>query len=46
VAVAGGLKFRGIAAGGLSTCGITADGSAYCWGGNEMGAVGVAIVGR
>src|SRR5690606_38856859 len=38
--VATGLRFSGIAAGTFSTCGHTAEGRAYCWGQNDLGALG------
>jgi alpha-tubulin suppressor-like RCC1 family protein len=44
VTVAGGLKFKTLGVGGMATCGITVDGTAYCWGENEVGAVGKPIV--
>lgn len=42
VRVVGGLVFAEIAAGGFigHTCGITTDRVAYCWGDNEVGAIG------
>lgn len=45
VAVAGGIAFTGIVVGGFSnlnahTCGLTGTGQAYCWGDNEVGALG------
>ena len=39
-AVSGGLSFTQLAAGNAHTCGITADGTAYCWGANDVGALG------
>ncbi len=42
VAVSGGLSFVEVSAGGeMHTCGVTDDGSAYCWGNNEWGQLGV-----
>lgn len=41
LAVAGGLTFRAISPGLSSTCGIAADSTAYCWGLNAVGEVGV-----
>jgi len=43
LAVQGGLTFSRLAAGGLHTCGLTADGSAYCWGANSIGQLGVQV---
>jgi alpha-tubulin suppressor-like RCC1 family protein len=39
-AVAGGLRFKSIAAGVAHTCGITTDGSLACWGSNLAGELG------
>jgi alpha-tubulin suppressor-like RCC1 family protein len=39
--VAGGLKFRVVAAAGAHSCGLTVpDGRAYCWGNNSLGQLG------
>lgn len=38
--VAGGLKFRMIAAGVGHYCGLTTEGAAYCWGFNSFGQAG------
>ena len=42
VAVTGGIVFAKLAPGGFvgHTCGVTGAGKAYCWGDNEVGAVG------
>ena len=40
--VAGGLKFRALAAGGRSTCGLTTARVVYCWGLNDLGQLGTA----
>lgn len=45
VAVTGGIAFAQIVAGGFSnlnahTCGLTGSGQAYCWGDNQVGAIG------
>lgn len=40
VKVEAGLSFDKIAAGGYHTCGIS-DGSAYCWGNNDNGQLGI-----
>jgi alpha-tubulin suppressor-like RCC1 family protein len=45
VAVIGGLRFKQITAGSLVTCGIVADGTAYCWGYNGQGALGIGFAG-
>ncbi len=39
--VVGGLKFKEISAGFLFTCALTATGTAYCWGENELGQLGI-----
>ena len=41
LAVAGGLTFSSLSAGWGPTCALTANGSAYCWGDNSDGALGV-----
>jgi alpha-tubulin suppressor-like RCC1 family protein len=40
VPVAGGHKFRSLAAGASHTCGIATTGRTYCWGANKYGQVG------
>ena len=44
VAVSGGIAFAQLVTGGFAdfghTCGLTSTGAAYCWGDNEVGAVG------
>jgi alpha-tubulin suppressor-like RCC1 family protein len=40
VAVAGGLRFRGVTAGHVHTCGVTTGDRAYCWGFNRDGRLG------
>ena len=40
-AVAGGLVATQITAGYMSNCALTADGSAYCWGSNWYGGLGI-----
>jgi alpha-tubulin suppressor-like RCC1 family protein len=40
VAVAGGLKFRSIAA-GASACGVTTNSAVYCWGSSDWGVSGI-----
>ncbi len=39
-AVAGGVRFRFLAAGATHACGVGADGSAYCWGSRGQGELG------
>ena len=41
VPVVGGLRFKMLAAGAAHVCGLTFDGSAYCWGSNEGGQLGI-----
>src|SRR5262245_17577300 len=41
VQVTGGLSFTSISAGGAHTCGVTAAGTAYCWGANVSGDLGI-----
>lgn len=40
VPVVGSRVFRTLTAGNAHTCGLTADSAAYCWGGNDVGALG------
>ena len=41
VRVAGGLRFTTIAAGRTHSCALTSEGTAYCWGSNSHGQLGV-----
>lgn len=41
VRVAGGLAFNGVAVGVFHTCGVATSGTAYCWGANGSGELGV-----
>lgn len=36
-----GHKFKSLAAGGVHTCGLALDGTAYCWGDNRAGQLGI-----
>jgi hypothetical protein len=40
VPVSGGLAFRSLTAARFHTCGVTTAGSGYCWGRNDVGALG------
>jgi alpha-tubulin suppressor-like RCC1 family protein len=44
-AVAGGLVFARISAGGYHSCGVTVSGTAYCWGENLFGQLGIGTAG-
>ncbi|MEP7326142.1 MAG: Ig-like domain-containing protein [Gemmatimonadota bacterium] len=39
--VSGGVTFVSLSAGDLTTCGLDTSGSAWCWGANRFGALGV-----
>jgi hypothetical protein len=41
--VPGGLLFSSVTTGDGHTCGITTSNSAYCWGGNASGALGIGV---
>lgn len=41
MAVAGGLQFVSLSSGVAIACGLDASGSAYCWGGDEYGELGI-----
>jgi hypothetical protein len=43
--VAGDLSFQALAVGGDHACGLTTGGSAYCWGNNDQGQLGIGVVG-
>lgn len=38
--VAGGHRWRSVAAGSVHSCGLTSDGEAYCWGTDVLGSLG------
>jgi alpha-tubulin suppressor-like RCC1 family protein len=39
--VVGGIKFSSVVAGWLHTCGVSTTGTAYCWGNNTSGQLGI-----
>ena len=41
VRVATNMKFRSLAAGAMHTCGLATDGTAWCWGSNWYGQLGI-----
>jgi alpha-tubulin suppressor-like RCC1 family protein len=41
--VVGGIKFSSVVAGWLHTCGVSTTGTAYCWGNNTSGQLGIGI---
>jgi alpha-tubulin suppressor-like RCC1 family protein len=43
VQVTGGLSFTSISAGAAHACGVTAPGTAYCWGTNVSGDLGIGL---
>jgi len=44
IAVAGGIEFTALATEGGHSCGLTEVGTAYCWGGNPHGQLGIGAV--
>jgi alpha-tubulin suppressor-like RCC1 family protein len=40
-AVNGGLNFRQVTSGAFHSCGVTTAGAGYCWGWNQLGALGL-----
>jgi alpha-tubulin suppressor-like RCC1 family protein len=42
--VIGGIQFKSIVPGWIHTCGIATSGSAYCWGDNSSGQLGIGVV--
>ena len=46
IAVKGGVPFTTVSAGGAAACGVSAtDGTAYCWGANTLGQLGIPKTG-